>query len=178
MMQLPMRQPLQQPQQQLQHQPQQQHQRAPTSTQAPTFHCLVRGWRVQYRLHLTLLRSICHLGPICHPLRHSALRLRTGPHRHGHLRVHRFRQPYRRLRIRVSCRCSATAAPWTHHNRQAGLLCGSISGRGGSPPALLRASQTSAAWKLPRGTSPRSDHLSSTSSYATRVDRRRRRHPI
>ena len=151
MIQLPLRQPRQQPQQQqLQHQPQQpqqQHRRAPTSTLAPTFLCLVKAWRVPSRHLRTLLRSTCHLGPICHPLRRSASRLRTGPHRHGHLREHLYQQLYRKLRIQVSCHCSETAVLWIQLSLQAELPCGSTSGRGGRPLALLRVSQTSAAWK-------------------------------
>ena len=105
MIQLPLRRPRRQPQQQQPQwglhqpqQPQQQHQWAPTNTQAPTSRCSVRAWRVPSRRLLTPLRSTCHLGPICHPLRHSALRRRTGPHQHGHLREHLYQQLYHKLR--------------------------------------------------------------------------------
>ena len=159
MIQLPLRQLRQQPQQQQpQHQPQQQHQQAPTSTQAPTSLCSVRAWRVPSRLRLTPLRSPCHLGPICHPLRHSASRRRTGPHQHGHLREHLYQQLYHKLPTRVSCHCSLAPVQWTQLDLQEGMPCGSTSGRGGRPLALSRALQTSVLWRqLQDSTAPSSE---------------------
>ena len=158
MIQLPQGKPRRQLLQQPPLEPRQQHQWAPTSTQAPTSLCSVRAWRVPYRRLLTPLRSTCHLGPICHPLRHSALRRRTGPHQHGHLREHLYQQLYHKLRTRVSCHCSPTTVQWTQLDLQADLPCGSTSGRGGRPRALSRALQMSVPWRqLQDSTTPSSE---------------------